>query len=148
MSPAREKVPLLGVDAMAFVYHFEQNEEFGAVAEEVFRGAEEGRHRLVTSVLSMMEVLVVPKRKKLKDLAQQYREVFESFPDLKVLPIDEPIVEIASDLRSRYTVRTPDALHVATAIHGGADAFLTNDSRLQKKIAEIPLRLPEDWVPT
>ncbi len=43
MSPVRERVPLLGVDAMAFVYHFEQNEEFGAAAEEVFRGYSHSR---------------------------------------------------------------------------------------------------------
>lgn len=133
---------------MAFVYHFEQNEEFGPAAREIFLGAEKGHHRLVTSVLSMMEVLIVPKRHGMNDLAQRYREIFESFPNLTVLPIHDGIVEIASDLRARHGIRTPDALHVAAAIHAGAEAFLTNDSRLQKKIQEIPVRLPGDWSST
>jgi predicted nucleic acid-binding protein len=132
-------IHLYGVDAMLFVYHFENNPEFGSLAAEIFQGAEDGRHRLVTSVLSLMEVLVVPKRHGMTELAQRYREIFESFPNLEVLPIGEAIVEIASDLRARHNLRTPDSLHLATAIHGRADAFLSNDKNLQK-VTEIPVR--------
>jgi predicted nucleic acid-binding protein len=39
---------------------------------------------------------------------------------LTVLPIDQPVAETASDLRATYTLRTPDALHLATAIVAGA----------------------------
>ena len=132
-------VHIYGVDAMLFVYHFENNPEFGALAARIFQDAEDGRHRLVTSILSLMEVLVVPKRHGMTELAQRYREIFESFPNLEVLPIDEAVVEIASDLRARHNLRTPDSLHLATAIHGRADAFLSNDKKLQK-ITEIPVR--------
>ncbi len=47
--------------------------------------------------------------------------------DLQLLPITTGIAELAADLRARYNLRTPDALHVAAAIDGGCDAFLTND---------------------
>ncbi len=134
------RLRLYGVDAMLFVYHFEDNPEFGPRAAEIFQGAEDGLHQLVTSVLSLMEVLVIPKRHGMTALAQRYREIFESFPNLKVLPIDEAIIEIAADLRARYSLRTPDALHIATAIHGGADEFLSNDKALQR-VTEIPVRL-------
>lgn len=136
----RGAVPLYGVDSMLFVYHFEENEELGPAAGEIFRGAESGRHRLVTSVLSLMEVLVVPKRRGMEALGQRYREIFESFPNLTTLPIGVEVVEIASGLRARHNLRTPDALHVATAIHSGADAFLSNDKTLNKKVTEIPVR--------
>ncbi len=134
------RLRLYGVDAMLFVYHFEDNPEFGSRAAEIFQGAEDGRHQLVTSVLSLMEVLVIPKRHGMTTLAQRYREIFESFPNLKVLPIDEAIVETASDLRAKYNLRTPDSLHLATAIRGGADAFLSNDKALQR-VNEISVHL-------
>ena len=38
--------------------------------------------------------------------------------------------ETAARLRVTHKLRTPDAIHVATAIVMQADFFLTNDSRL------------------
>ncbi len=142
---SRGTTPLYGIDSMLFVYHFEDNEELGPAATEIFRGAESGRHRLVTSVLSLMEELVLPKRRGMTALAERYREIFESFPNLTTVPIDAEVVEIASELRARHNLRTPDALHVATAIHSGADAFLSHDKAIRRKVTEIPVRaLRED----
>lgn len=117
---------------MLFVYHFEGNAEFGPAAGRILRAAEEGRIQLVTSILSLMEVLVVPKRKRNQELCRLYREFFQAFPNLRVLPIDLDIVEIASDLRAEQGLKTPDSLHVATAIQAGAEAFVSQDLRLDK----------------
>ncbi len=122
---------------MAFIYHFEANAEFGPAAGRLLRAAEEGRCRLVCSVVAMLEVLVVPKRKGETALCQRYREVFESFPNLSVLTLDTRIAEIASDLRASHTVRTPDAIHLATALHAGANAFISEDDRLKGKGIEV-----------
>jgi len=43
-------------------------------------------------------------------------------------------------------LRTPDALHVATALDVQADAFVTNDQGLQVVSPEIHILLLEDWV--
>jgi predicted nucleic acid-binding protein len=116
---------------MVFVYHFEGNEEFGPAAGRLLQAAEEGRCRLVCSVISLLEVLVVPKRRGRQDLCQVYREMFESFPHLSVLPVDKVIAEIASDLRATRNLMTPDAIHVATALQAGAEAFVSQDDRLR-----------------
>jgi predicted nucleic acid-binding protein len=124
------KEPLYGVDSMLFVYHFEGNEEFGPAPGRLLREAEEGRCRLVASIVTVLEVLVVPKRHRKESLCRRYRDLFESFPNLSVLPVGPEVVEIASDLRAAHNLRTPDALHIATAIHAGADAFISGDRRL------------------
>lgn len=115
---------------MLFVYHFEDHPEFGPAATRLLRRAERDQLQLVTSVLTLMETLVVPKRQKQVQLCERYRELFAGFPHLAVLPIDPPIAEAASDLRATYSLRTPDALHLATAIVAGAEAFVTEDRRL------------------
>jgi predicted nucleic acid-binding protein len=107
---------------MLFAYHFEDNPQFGPGATRLLRAAENDRLQLVTSMLTLMEVLVVPKREGQVHLCRRYRELFASFPQLTVLPIDQPVAETASDLRATYTLRTPDALHLATAIVAGAEA--------------------------
>ena len=130
MSSTAEPI-LYGIDSMVFVYHFEGNEEFGPAAGRLLRSAEEGECRLVCSIVSLLEVLVVPKRQGREDLCRIYREVFESFPHLSMLPVDADIAEIASDLRSVHNLRTPDAIHLATAMHAGAVAFVSQDGRLK-----------------
>jgi len=131
--------PLYGVDSMLFVYHFEGNDRFGPAAGRLLTAAEEGRCRLVASILAQMEVLVVPKRHSRADLCQRYRDFFASFPNLTVVPVGAEVVEIASDLRATHNLRTPDALHVATAIHAGATAFFSGDREV-KQVEGIEVR--------
>jgi len=49
---------------------------------------------------------------------------------------------IAARLRGSYGIRTPDALHLATAVVTGADAFVTADARLFRvtEVDVVPLR--------
>ncbi|MBN1565724.1 MAG: PIN domain-containing protein [Anaerolineae bacterium] len=56
--------------------------------------------------------------------------------DLRLLSITTRIAETAADLRARYNLRTPDALHVAAALDSGCDAFLTNDIGI-RRVTEI-----------
>jgi predicted nucleic acid-binding protein len=128
---------------MVFIYHFEEHPQFGASAARLLHSAEEGRCHLVASILTLMEILVVPKRTGQTALTRFYREFFLGFPHLSLLPIDAAIAEVASDLRARHRLRTPDALHLATAMHQGAEGFVTEDARLGA-VEEIPiLRLTE-----
>lgn len=52
---------------------------------------------------------------------------------------------IARDLRRELRLKTPDAIHVASAIFAGVDAFMTTDERLPvgKVIKGVPVRFPE-----
>ncbi len=117
---------------MLFVYHFENHPLYGPAAANLFHATEEGRCRIVTSVVSLLEVLVVPKRQHENLLCQRYRETFAFFPNLSLVAVDTDIVEIASDIRAEHNVRTPDAIQLATAIHAGADAFVSADRYLAK----------------
>lgn len=114
---------------MILIYHFEEHEHFGAAATDLLQAAEEGRCRLVVSVLGRLETLVAPKRHGRDDLCRRYREVFEGFPNLEVVDVDAQVVEIGSDLRAAHGLRPPDAIHLATALHRRADAFVTEDGR-------------------
>lgn len=127
--------PLLAVDSMLFVYHFEGHELFGEPAGRILAAAEQGRCRLVASVVALLEVLVVPKRLGRTDLADRYREFFHSFPNLTVVAVDAEIAERAAALRAEHSLRTPDALHLATAEMSGAGTFVTEDRRLARVTA-------------
>jgi uncharacterized protein len=46
------------------------------------------------------------------------------------LPMPEPVYLQAAELRARFGMKTPDALHLACAQYHRCDALWTNDDRL------------------
>jgi len=53
-----------------------------------------------------------------------------------MVPLDEKTVDIASSLRAKYNIKTPDAIQVASSLLAGAKAFITNELSL-KRIDEL-----------
>jgi predicted nucleic acid-binding protein len=49
-----------------------------------------------------------------------------------ILEISAEVVTSATKLRAQYGFKTPDAIHLATAIDAEADLFLTGDSSLAR----------------
>lgn len=131
---------IIGIDSVIFIYLFEENPQYFLLAQRVLTSIENGTHGGVLSVVGMIEILTGPKMKEKFEVAYQYRELLKSFPNLTISGINERIVDIASDLRGRYRIATPDAIHIATAIDFGAKKFVTNDKSL-KKIKEIKIEI-------
>src|SRR3984893_2648161 len=52
----------VGVDTAIFIYFIEEHPQFLPLVEPLFREVNEGRKELVTSALTLLEVLVVPYR--------------------------------------------------------------------------------------
>lgn len=53
-------------------------------------------------------------------------------PSLRVLEIGSAVIERATELRVRYRFKTADSIHLASAIEGRADYFLTGDRDLAR----------------
>ncbi len=90
----------------------------------------------ICSVITLAEVLPVPLRVGRTALVSDYRNILLNSREFTCLPVSQAVAESAADLRAHYNLKTPDALHVATAITAGCDAFLTNDLGL-KRVTEI-----------
>lgn len=66
------------------------------------------------SVLTRMECRVLPLREGRAELLADYDAFFASL-DGTLLDLNAAVFEKATDLRARLNLRTPDALHLATA---------------------------------
>lgn len=121
---------IVGLDTAPLIYFIEQNETYLEMMRLFFRALNRGEFRVITSVVTLPEVLVYPLRQRNTILAQQYREILFNSEGLITVPVSEDIAEVASQLRAVHKLRTPDAIQMATAIHEGASFFLTNDARL------------------
>jgi predicted nucleic acid-binding protein len=58
---------------------------------------------------------------------------------MQLIPISQTVLREAARLRAiTPTLRTPDAIHAATAITSGCTEFLTNDRQL-RTVANLPV---------
>ncbi|MBI2577882.1 MAG: type II toxin-antitoxin system VapC family toxin [Candidatus Wildermuthbacteria bacterium] len=121
---------IIGLDTVLFIYLLEANRDYAKPVRALFRSIESGEKRGVFSSVGMIELLTGVKKQNRWDLAAQYKEYLGAFPNLSIVGINERIVDYASDLRAKYGILTPDAIHIATAIDAGAKQFATNDRSL------------------
>ncbi|MBA7536361.1 hypothetical protein ES705_28624 [subsurface metagenome] len=134
------KGKVVGLDTMVFIYHFEENRIYSPLTFSIFESLEKGNFKGITSILTLLEILVKPKKENNSLLTERYKLLFETFPNLQVKTINENIADIASTLRASYNINTPDAIQIATSLEVKADIFITNDATL-KKISEIKVLL-------
>jgi predicted nucleic acid-binding protein len=92
-----------------------------------------------------LEVLVHPFRVGNETLAGKYREILLFSEGLTTIEILHEISEIASRLRAKYSIRTPDAIQIAVGILYHASFFLTNDPNL-RKVSEIKVLVLDDYL--
>jgi len=121
---------VVGLDTAPLIYFIEQNPTYLEVVRAFFRAMERGDLRVVTSTLTITEVLVYPLRLGNTELAEQYRNILFAQENLTTFSVSLEIAELAAQLRASWNLRTPDAIQMATAIRGGATFFFTNDLRL------------------
>lgn len=123
----------VGLDSVAFIYFIEEHPRFLPILRPLFAQADRGR-RLVTSALTLHEVLVIPIRLGNAATAALYEAVLTESRGVHLIDITRDQLRNAARLRAATRVKTPDALHLAAAISAGCRAFITNDQRLP----EIP----------
>ena len=119
-------------DTSAFVYFLEHHPRYHRPASDVFRRVERGELLGCASVLILAELLVPLHREGEASRARGLSSVVRSMPNLQVVDVAASVAERAASLRARHSLRTPDALHVATGLERGAQWFVTNDKRLRR----------------
>jgi uncharacterized protein len=120
-------VGLIYLDSCVLIYAVEEKENWSEGSRAIIvSGAGE---RLAISPLVELECLVGPFKQSDSDLKNRFMKIFETFENLD---LPEAVYLTASELRARFGLKTPDALHLACAQHHGCDALWTNDNRLNK----------------
>ena len=98
-----------------------------------------GVSHFVTSHLSRLECRCHPMRNGDPGLLSAY-DLFFGAKEMTLLNIDERVIDIATRLRATYAFKSPDAIHLASAIACEADCFLTGDTKLAR-CTEIKIEL-------
>lgn len=119
-----------GVDTALFIYFIEEHPRFLPLIEPLFTAADEGRRELVTSALTLLEVLVVPYRAGNHALAERYESLLTRGRGIRVVELTLDQLRAAAQLRAATGAKTPDALQLVAAMTAGCASFITNDRRV------------------
>ena len=120
----------VALDTAIFIYFIEEDRHFLPEIVPLFREADQGERELVTSALTLMEVLVVPYRAGNRVLAERYEALLTRSRGIRLVDLSRDQLRAAAQLRAATGAKTPDAFQLVAAISAGCTTFLTNDRRL------------------
>ena len=123
----------VALDTAPLIYFIEENPNYIETVKIFFEAMERSDFLVVTSTVTLLEVLVHPLRTNNKELATEYRDILLN-SKLMTIEVSNVIAEQAAQLRAAHNIRTPDAIQISAALNAGATHFFTNDIRLP----EIP----------
>jgi predicted nucleic acid-binding protein len=128
-------------DADVLIYAAAQH-PLGAPVIRLFEEAEGHGPVGIGSVLLLPEVLSKPMRDNPDSLEAQTLRRLIGRIDLRAC--DHPTARLALVLASKYRLHGADATHLATAVAGGAEWFITNNRKdFPQSMAEIDVVYPE-----
>jgi predicted nucleic acid-binding protein len=136
----------VGLDTSIFIYHLEANPTYAALTKTVFEGVEVSKFQGITSVITLMELTVLPWRMGHENIAREYEALLVNFPNLCIVDIDRNVARLAAKLRADFNILPADALQVAASLQSGARSFLTNDKRLAGLQPIIEILILDDFV--
>jgi len=118
------------LDACCFIYLVEGQPEWRTVVAQRLRNLEPAS-KLITSQLARLECRTKPMRDGNRALLERYDALFAA-DRVVVVDVSEHVIDRATDLRARHGFKTPDAIHLATALESSAAEFWTADAALSR----------------
>jgi predicted nucleic acid-binding protein len=119
------------LDTNIVIYLIEGHAPYRAALQLIDEAVAEGKVRLLTGEITLIEVLSGPLAANRMDIVARYRTFLENDAVIELIPTVRDVYLNAAVYRAAHGLETPDAIHVASAIAGNCDVFLTNDSRLR-----------------
>lgn len=134
-------------DAQCVIYTVERHQVYAPLLDPVWRAVQAKQLTVVSSELTILEALVGPIKHRDAARLQAFDNLFSS-SSLRLVPITPIILRRAAQLRAALTrLRTPDAIHAATALEAGAALFVTNDLGF-RNVPGLPVVVLQDLLAT
>jgi predicted nucleic acid-binding protein len=133
------------VDAQVIIYTVEPHADYIHLLEPLWQAAKDGSIKVVSSELSLMETLILPIRAANTALQSAYEQVLTQ-GELTLLPVSDQVLREAAALRAQHaSLRTPDAIHAATAVLHKCSLLVTNDLGLKNR-TKVPIAVLKDLI--
>ena len=130
-------------DAQIFIYSVEKHPIYAPLLRPLWESVARADLEVISSELTLLEALVGPLKQGDPALETDYENFFVC-PGIRLLPITPSILRAAARLRATLSrLRTPDAIHAATASSCDCTLLLTNDFAF-RHIPGLPVVILDD----
>ena len=130
------------LDSNSFIYSVERVEPYCALLDLVWQRARSGEITIVSSDITVLETLVKPLRDGDEVVEGLFRSLLDS-NEVRLISASRELWESAARIRAETRLKTPDALHAATALSAGCNLFITND-RDFRRVPNLPVVILDD----
>ncbi|RLA73566.1 MAG: PIN domain nuclease [Epsilonproteobacteria bacterium] len=117
------------LDTNIFIYLIEENPLYLKQVYKLLDFLEKNDYEIITSTLTLGEILTKPYKDKRMDLVKTYKAFFT---EMKLIELNSEIASLFAKVRADYKIKTPDAVQLASAVYAKANLFVTNDDRLSR----------------
>lgn len=117
------------LDTNLFIYLIEENEVYLNKVHNLLLFLEKNEYEIITSTLTLGEILTKPYKDNRLDLVEIYKDFFS---DMELIELNSEIASLFAKIRANYGIKTPDSVQLASAVYAKADLFVTNDDRLNR----------------
>jgi predicted nucleic acid-binding protein len=135
-------------DANVYITALESRSDAARAIFRLFGGWDWQQHVIVTSEFTLAEVLVHPIASALRsgdyELHDSYQSIIADEPGVReVLPASHSVLVRTALVRaqmhrlSNRKIRTPDAIHVASALEAECDTFVSGDADLLAAVKDL-----------
>lgn len=133
------------VDTNIFLNVIYKEPDLGEKSSGFLRHIHDGRYEALTSSVTILEVILDMADSGFMDLTGVAIASIEDIRNMEIVPLDKAMTKLAADHVVRDGLTIHDAYHVATALFRRADAFVTRDENLKRKIRKyIKTIAPEE----
>jgi predicted nucleic acid-binding protein len=130
------------VDTSVIIYSIEKFPCYFSLLEPMWLDFERGKLEILSSELTLLETLVAPIRAGDALLIEAYEQLLLA-TRMQLIPISRSILREAANLRAATGLKTPDAIHAATAVASSCTLLVSNDGDF-RKLPALPVVILDD----
>lgn len=114
------------LDTAPVIYSIEKHTDYSELLDPLWAASESGQVQIVSSELILLETLIGAIKRNDQQLIADYDRVLTA-SEMNLIPISVALLRDAARLRATINLKTPDAIHAATALDSGCVQLITND---------------------
>ena len=130
-------------DTNPIIYFVEGHEVFYSAVKPLFDMLDDEKFSAFSSEFTLTEVLIKPYRDQLEELIADYTGLLLESEYFSLLGTNADTFVQAAKIGGETMMRTPDAIHMATAVENHCDFFITNDKRIRDYLGVKVLQVSE-----
>ncbi|EDN71079.1 PilT-like protein [Beggiatoa sp. PS] len=132
------------LDANCFIYSVEKIEPYNTLLKPMWVAAKANQFEIVSSELTLLETLTKPLQINDTTLENIFRALLNA-NEVRLIPTTTAIWEQATRFRAKTGLKTPDAIHAATALVANCTLFITNDV-VFRRVSNLPVTILSDFI--